>query len=79
MLENATRPKTPIALLASSAAVTVVTKTGLEPMISAEQDEDWYGTEMFGLGTFWKWWSRCVMSAVGGRPEVVSGEADRRN
>jgi uncharacterized membrane protein YfcA len=30
-------------------------------------------------GTFRKWWSRCVMSAVGGRPEVVSGGANRRD
>jgi len=30
-------------------------------------------------GTFRKWWSRCVMSAVGGRPEAVSGGMNRRD
>ena len=31
------------------------------------------------VGTFRKWWSRCVMSAVGGRPEAVRGGANRRD
>ena len=29
-------------------------------------------------GTFRKWWSRCAMSAVEGRPEAVIGGANRR-
>src|SRR6266496_5519785 len=49
------------------------------PMNFPAQQTSPFHEAMSAPGTFRKWWSRCVMSAVGGRPEVVSDRANRRD